>query len=85
MLFVLALVLVHRALASDPRHAGTWLSDRSRRDAILRALSPVPFAGIAFLWFIGVVIVADRMLPLRKHGVMIPGPQSRAARLAFEK
>jgi NADH dehydrogenase FAD-containing subunit len=33
----------------------------------------------------GVVILADRMLPPRKHGVMIPGPQSHAAKLAFEK
>ena len=55
VLFVLALVLVHRALPSDPHDAEAWLSDRSRRDAILRALSLVPFAGIAFLWFIGVV------------------------------
>ena len=55
VLFVLALVLIHRALPSDPHDAGAWLSDRSRRDAILRALTLVPFAGIAFLWFIGVV------------------------------
>jgi sulfide:quinone oxidoreductase len=33
----------------------------------------------------GVVILADRMLPPRKRGVMIPGPQSHAAKLAFEK
>jgi sulfide:quinone oxidoreductase len=33
----------------------------------------------------GVVILADHMLPPRKHGVMIPGPQSHAAKLAFEK
>lgn len=33
----------------------------------------------------GVVILADRMLPPRKHGVMIPGPQSHVAKLAFEK
>ncbi len=33
----------------------------------------------------GVVILADRMLPPRKHGVMIPGPQSHAAKIAFEK
>ena len=33
----------------------------------------------------GVVILADKMLPPRKHGVMIPGPQSHAAKLAFEK
>jgi sulfide:quinone oxidoreductase len=33
----------------------------------------------------GVVILADHMLPPRKHGVMIPGPQSHAAKVAFEK
>ena len=33
----------------------------------------------------GVLILADKMLPPRKHGVMIPGPQSHAAKLAFEK
>jgi sulfide:quinone oxidoreductase len=33
----------------------------------------------------GVIILADHMLPPRKHGVMIPGPQSHAAKLAFEK
>ncbi len=33
----------------------------------------------------GVMILADRMLPPRRHGVMIPGPQSHAAKVAFEK
>ena len=33
----------------------------------------------------GVVILADKMLPPRKHGVMIPGPQSHTAKIAFEK
>jgi sulfide:quinone oxidoreductase len=33
----------------------------------------------------GVVILADRMLPPRKHAVLIPGPQSHAMKLAFEK
>ena len=33
----------------------------------------------------GVVILADRMLPPRKLGVMIPGAQSHAAKLASEK
>lgn len=33
----------------------------------------------------GVVILADRMLPPRKHGVLIPGPQSHAFKLAFER
>lgn len=33
----------------------------------------------------GVAILADKMLPPRKHGVMIPGPQNHAAKIAFEK
>jgi sulfide:quinone oxidoreductase len=33
----------------------------------------------------GVLILADRMLPPRKHGVLIPGPQAHALKLAFEK
>jgi sulfide:quinone oxidoreductase len=33
----------------------------------------------------GVMLLADRMLPPRKRAVMIPGPQSHAAKLAFEK
>lgn len=33
----------------------------------------------------GVMILADRMLPPRKYGVMIPGPQSHLAKIAFER
>ena len=33
----------------------------------------------------GVLILADHMLPPRKHGVLIPGPQNHAMKLAFEK
>lgn len=33
----------------------------------------------------GVVILADKMLPPRKHGALIPGPQAHAMKLAFEK
>jgi NADH dehydrogenase FAD-containing subunit len=33
----------------------------------------------------GVAILADKMLPPRKHGVLIPGPQSHAAKIALEK
>lgn len=33
----------------------------------------------------GVLILADKMLPPRKHGVLIPGPQNHAFKLAFEK
>jgi len=33
----------------------------------------------------GVLILADKMLPPRSHGVMIPGPQSHAMKVGFEK
>ena len=33
----------------------------------------------------GVIILADKMLPPRKHGVLIPGPQAHAMKLRFEK
>jgi hypothetical protein len=55
VLFAVALALVRTAVPADPGEAGQWLSDGSRRDAVLLALGLVPFAGIAFLWFVGVV------------------------------
>jgi sulfide:quinone oxidoreductase len=33
----------------------------------------------------GVIILADKMLPPRKHGILIPGPQAHAMKLGFEK
>ncbi len=33
----------------------------------------------------GVLILADKMLPPRKHGLLIPGPQNHAFKVAFEK
>ena len=33
----------------------------------------------------GVVILADKMLPPRKHGVLVPGPQAHLMKLAFER
>jgi hypothetical protein len=55
VLFAVALVLVRTAVPADPADTGRWLSDSSRRDAVLLALGLVPFAGIAFLWFVGVL------------------------------
>ena len=39
----------------DAKLMRDWLADGSRRKAILVALNLLPFAAIAFLWFIGVV------------------------------
>ena len=55
VLLATALVLVRLAVPGDPDDAGDWLTDGSKRNAVILALNLLPFAGIAFLWFIGVV------------------------------
>jgi hypothetical protein len=50
-----SLVLLRLSVPSRPEDAGQWLSDPHRRRLVGWALNLVPFAGIAFLWFIGVV------------------------------
>jgi hypothetical protein len=55
VLLGLAFVLILISQPANPATPGAWLSDPSRRGAVAVALNLVPFAGIAFLWFIGVV------------------------------
>jgi hypothetical protein len=55
LLLGLALVLVTLSSPSNPANVGAWLTYSTRRATIAFALNLVPFAGIAFLWFIGVV------------------------------
>jgi hypothetical protein len=55
VLLGLALVLIIVSQPSDPAKPGAWLSDPAGRGSLVVALNLVPFAGIAFLWFIGVV------------------------------
>ena len=55
LLFAASVVLIRSAVPSDPTDEGAWVSDAGHRDAVLLALGLVPFAAIAFLWFIGVV------------------------------
>jgi hypothetical protein len=51
-----AVIVLFRASGPASEGGGTtWLSDEARRSAITTALNLVPFAGIAFLWFIGVI------------------------------
>ena len=50
-----ALVLVRTAVPANPQDAPAWLDDRWRKDSVVVALNLVPFAGLAFLWFIGVI------------------------------
>ena len=55
VLLIAALVLLRLSVPADPRVAGSWLTVPARRTGVGVALSLVPFAGIAFLWFIGVL------------------------------
>ena len=52
---IAALVLLRLSVPADPRVPGAWLTDSGRRTGVTIALNLVPFAGIAFLWFIGVL------------------------------
>ena len=55
VLMILALVLLRISAPPHLGASGPWLSDAGNRAAVAVALNLVPFAGIAFLWFIGVV------------------------------
>jgi hypothetical protein len=55
LLLGVSLVLVRISVPTNPSDAKQWLADSGRRHAVLVAVNLVPFAGIAFLWFIGVV------------------------------
>jgi hypothetical protein len=55
VLLTAALVLVRLAVPNDPEEPGRWLTDDGKRNAVILALNLLPFSGIAFLWFIGVV------------------------------
>ncbi|MFC1921648.1 hypothetical protein ACFLY4_00020 [Chloroflexota bacterium] len=53
VLLITSLVIIRISVPADPQDAGEWLSGSWKIVNI--ALNIVPFAGIAFLWFIGVV------------------------------
>jgi len=53
VLLIASLVLIRISVPADPQDAGIWLSSGLRN--VNLALNLLPFAGIAFLWFIGVV------------------------------
>ena len=54
-LMITALVLLRVSAPAHSAEAGVWLTDPHRRAGVAIALNLVPFAGIAFLWFIGVL------------------------------
>jgi hypothetical protein len=57
ILLIVSLVLIRVSVPATTGDSGTWLSDSEK--SIRLALDLLPFAGIAFLWFMGVL--RDRM------------------------
>jgi hypothetical protein len=53
VLLIAGLLLFRLSVRADPLEAGAWLKTSSNTIAL--GLNLVPFAGIAFLWFIGVL------------------------------
>jgi hypothetical protein len=53
LLLITSLALIRISVPADPQAAGDWLPGNWR--IVSLALNLLPFAGIAFLWFIGVV------------------------------
>ncbi len=53
VLLLAALILLHMFVPPDPRETGPWL--RTNSSAVTLALNLIPFAGVAFIWFIGVL------------------------------
>ena len=53
VLLITSLVLIRISVPATPEGAGEWLATSSK--TVAAALNLLPFAGIAFLWFIGVV------------------------------
>ena len=55
LLLTTTLVLLRLAPAAHSSEPGFWLANPGQRRMAVLALNLVPFTGIAFLWFIGVV------------------------------
>ena len=57
ILLIISVVLIRLSVPDNPRDPGTWLAHSVQ--SVDLALDLLPFAGIAFLWFMGVL--RDRM------------------------
>ncbi|HEY9639632.1 MAG TPA: hypothetical protein V6C57_04070 [Coleofasciculaceae cyanobacterium] len=53
VLLIISLTMLLISIPANPREGGAWIS--ASKNTILLALNLLPFSGIAFLWFIGVV------------------------------
>ncbi|NPV62996.1 MAG: hypothetical protein HPY61_10300 [Methanotrichaceae archaeon] len=55
LLLMVSLMLIRLSVPAEPAVPGEWMADPILSRRIVLALNIIPFAGIAFLWFIGVV------------------------------
>ena len=55
VLLITSLVLLRLSVPANAAVPGGWLTDSGKRAAVAVGLNLIPFAGIAFLWFIGVI------------------------------
>ena len=55
ILVTVSIVAIRVAMPGNQADVEDWLSDSTRRDLVLFGLALMPFAGIAFLWFVGVL------------------------------
>jgi len=55
LLLSISIVIIRLALPGRPQEITAWIVDPVTERAVVIALNLVPFAGIAFLWFIGVL------------------------------
>ncbi len=55
VLLSISLLIIRLSIVAKSRDLSTWLADSFHRNIVALALNLIPFAGIAFLWFIGVV------------------------------
>jgi hypothetical protein len=55
VLLISSLALLRISVPANPAVPGAWLTDSGKRAAVATGLNLIPFAGIAFLWFIGVI------------------------------
>ena len=54
-LYIAGLVFARLAIPADPKEPGAWLADPTLRSWVRFSLNVIPFTGIAFLWFMGVL------------------------------
>src|SRR5687767_6412273 len=54
-LFLTSLAILRAAVPADPTDPGAWLANPALRNRVGLALNLIPFSGIAFLWFMGVL------------------------------